>query len=276
MDEEVDFDNAQEGEIELDNQKPVVLVIEDHKEVQEYIHEILKDKFNFLSASDGEDGIVRAIEIIPDLIISDVMMPKKDGYQVCRELKMDERTSHVPIILLTAKAGSEDKIEGLQTRADDYVTKPFVPAELLLRVENLIESRKKLREKYKHQGTLKPTDIAENSIDEKFLNKLIEIVEGQLDNERFGVEQLSEEIGMSRSQLHRKLTAIIGQGPNQFIRSFRLNRAHDLLKQKAATTSEIAYRVGFGSPSYFTKCFQEQFGYVPSEVYKHPSVSQNH
>jgi len=202
-----------------------------------------------------------------------VMMPKKDGYRVCKELKSDERTSHIPVILLTAKAGSEDKIEGLQTQADDYVTKPFVPAELLVRVENLIESRKLLRKKYKRESTLKPADIAENSIDEKFLIKLIEIVESQLANEHFGVEQLSDEIGMSRSQLHRKLTALIDQGPNQFIRSFRLNRAHDLLKQKVATSSEIAYRVGFGSPSYFTKCFQDQFGYVPSEAHNHLSES---
>ena len=252
-----------------------MLVVEDHKEVQDYIHEVLKENFTFISASDGEEGINRAIDSIPDLVISDVMMPKKDGYQVCRELKLDERTSHIPIILLTAKAASEDKIEGLQTQADDYVTKPFVPAELLLRVENLIESRKRLREKFKRQETLKPSQIAENSIDEKFLNKLMEIVESQLDNEHFGVEQLSEEIAMSRSQLHRKLTALLDQGPNQFIRSFRLNRAYDLLKQKAATSSEIAYRVGFGSPSYFTKCFQEQFGYVPSEMHNQPTESHS-
>jgi signal transduction histidine kinase/AraC-like DNA-binding protein len=248
--------------------KPVVLVAEDHPEVHHYIHDILKGRYSVLLAKDGEEGIVKATNAIPDLIISDVMMPKKDGYELCRTLKGDERTSHIPIILLTAKAGSEDRIGGLKSEADDYVTKPFIPDELLARVENLIESRKKLRQRYKKESILKPSEIAENSVDEKFLHKLMEIVESQIGNEHFGVEQLSEEIGMSRSQLHRKLKALLDQGPNQFIRTFRLNRAHDLLKQRAATASEIAYRVGFGSPSYFTKCFQEHFGYVPSEVHK--------
>ena len=253
--------------------RPVVLVVEDHPEVHHYIHEILKEKYSVLSAKDGEEGIMKATDTIPDLIISDVMMPKKDGYEVSRSLKGDERTSHIPIILLTARAGSEDRIGGLKTQADDYVTKPFVPDELLARVENLIESRKRLREKYKKESILKPAEITENSIDEKFLCKLIEIVESQIGNEHFGVEQLSGEIGMSRSQLHRKLKSLLDQGPNQFIRTFRLNRAYDLLKQRAATASEIAYRVGFGSPSYFTKCFQEQFGYVPSDVPKNSPVS---
>jgi DNA-binding response OmpR family regulator len=271
--EENGWETAGNDDIKLLDTKPVVLVVEDHPEVHHYIHEILKEKYFVLSAKDGEEGIMKAIDAIPDLIISDVMMPKKDGYEVSRTLKGDERTSHIPIILLTAKAGSEDKIGGLKTQADDYVTKPFIPDELLARVENLIESRKRLREKYKKESILKPAEIAENSIDEKFLNKLIEIVENQIGNEHFGVEQLSEEIGMSRSQLHRKLKALLDQGPNQFIRTFRLNRALDLLKQHAATTSEIAYRVGFSSPSYFTKCFQEHFGYVPSEVHKNPSIS---
>lgn len=246
--------------------KPMVLVVEDHPEVLDYIREILKEGYAVLTARDGEEGIAKAMETIPDLIISDVMMPMKDGYEVSRTLKGDERTSHIPIILLTARSGSNDRIGGLKSQADDYVTKPFVPAELLARVENLIESRKRLKEKYKKESTLKPSEIAENSIDEKFLQKLVDIVEREIGNEHFGVEQLSQEIGMSRSQLHRKLKALLDQGPNQFIRTFRLKRAHDLLKQRAATTSEIAYRVGFSSPSYFTKCFQEHFGYVPTDL----------
>ena len=193
-------------------------------------------------------------------------MPKKDGFEVCTTLKGDERTSHIPVILLTAKSDSEDKIAGLLTKADDYVTKPFVPKELLVRVENLIESRIKLRKKYKKEGFLKPREIATNSIDEIFLSKLIKQVEHHMSDEKFGVEQLGDEVGMSRSQLHRKLKALLGQGPNQFIRTFRLQRAHDLLQQNAATASEIAYQVGFSSPSYFTKCFHEQFGYTPSDL----------
>ncbi len=250
----------------VDNNLPLILLIEDHKDVRKYIQEILDDKYRVILAEDGEKGIENAKETIPDLILSDVMMPKKNGYEVCRELKTDEKTSHIPIILLTAKSDIENKIEGLQTKADDYVTKPFIPRELLARIENIIESRKKLREKYNKEGILKPKDVTVNSIDEKFLNRLIEIVEIHLGNEKFGVEKLSDELGMSRSHLHRKLSALLDTGPNQFIRRFRLQRAHDLLKQNSATSSEIAYQVGFGSPSYFTKCFQEQFGYLPSEL----------
>lgn len=263
INQEVDI---REGDPVVHRDRPVVLVIEDHPEVQTYIQDVLNAEYVMLSAYDGEEGISKAVEKIPDLIISDVMMPKKDGYEVCRALKQDERTSHIPIILLTAKSDTEDKIEGLQQKADDYVTKPFVPRELLARVANMIESRNRIREKYKKEGVLKPKDIAVNSVDEKFLNRLIEVVEQNINNEKFGVEQLGNELNMSRSQLHRKLTALLGQGPNQFIRTFRLQRAHDLLRQNSATTAEIAYQVGFSSPSYFTKCFHEQYGYTPSEI----------
>lgn len=245
---------------------PVVLVIEDHQDVSNYIQEILIDRFSLMSALDGEEGISKAMEFMPDLIISDVMMPKKNGYEVCGILKNDEKTSHIPVILLTAKSDPDDRIAGLKTKADDYVTKPFVPRELLVRIENLIESRNKLRAKYKKEGVLRPKDVTVNSIDEQFLSKLIELVEQHMSDERFGVEQLAEEIGMSRSNLHRKLTALIDQGPNEFIRSFRLQRAHDLISKNSASAAEIAYQVGFSSPSYFTKCFHDQFGYTPSEI----------
>lgn len=250
---------------------PILLLIEDNTDVMLYIKEILGDTYQILEAKDGEIGIEVAKEHIPDLIISDVMMPKKNGYEVCDTLKQDEKTSHIPIILLTAKASLEDKMQGLSSKADVYLTKPFVPKELLVRVQNLIESRKKLREKYKKEGILKPKDVTVNSIDEKFLNRLIELVEFNMPNENFGVTQLSLEICMSRSQLHRKLIGLLGQGPNKFIQSYRLQRAHDLLKQKAATASEISYQVGFGSPSYFTKCFHKHFGYTPTEIQNHLS-----
>ena len=246
--------------------RALVLVVEDNKDVRKYIQETLRESYSIVTAIDGEEGISKALETIPDLIISDVMMPKKDGFEVCFILKNNEKTSHIPIILLTAKSDSEDKIEGLLTRADDYITKPFVPRELLVRVMNLIESRLQLRKKYKKEGKLRPEDIAVNSVDEKFLIHLIAEVEQNMSDDRFGVEQLSDLLAMSRSQLHRKLKALIDQSPNQFIRSFRLQRAHDLLQQNSATSSEIAFQVGFGSPSYFTKCFHEQFGYTPSEI----------
>lgn len=253
------------------DKRPILLLVEDNVDVMRYLITIFQTHYQILKAPDGEKGIQLAKECIPDVIVSDVMMPKKNGYEVCDTLKQDERTSHIPIILLTAKADSEDKIMGLQTQADDYVVKPFVPKELVLRVNNLISSRKKLKEKYKKQLELSPSEMTVNSVDEVFLGKVMKKVEQYMGDEHFGVEQLSSEIGMSRSQLHRKLKALIDQSPTQFIRSFRLQRAHDLLKQNAATASEIAYRVGFGSPSYFTKCFHEQYGCTPSDVSKnHP------
>ena len=262
---EIDFPD---GDGEVDRSKPLLLLVEDNIDVMHYLKDVFQGEYQILQACDGELGIAMAQEHIPDLIISDVMMPKKDGYAVCKTLKQDEKTSHIPIILLTAKASLEDKMEGLETHADDYMTKPFVPKELMLKANNLIASRKKLREKYKHEAVLRPSDIAVNSVDEAFLEKTIKVVEENMANEQFNVEQLAIAIGMSRSQLHRKLKALLDQSPNQLIRTFRLQRAHDLLKQNAATSSEIAYQVGFGSPSYFTKCFHEQYGYTPSEIQK--------
>ncbi|RAJ10384.1 tetratricopeptide repeat protein [Arenibacter echinorum] len=252
----------------VDRSKPLLLLVEDNIDVMNYLKDIFQWEYQILQAQDGQQGIEMALEHVPDMIISDVMMPKKDGYVVCKTLKQDEKTSHIPIILLTAKASLEDKMEGLETHADDYVTKPFAPKELLLKVDNLISSREKLREKYKREAVLKPSDIAVNSVDEAFLERIIKVVEANMGDELFGVEPLALAIGMSRSQLHRKLKALLGQAPTQFIRTFRLQRAHDLLKQNAATASEIAYQVGFSSPSYFSKCFHEQFGHTPSEIQK--------
>ena len=252
----------------LNQQKHIVLLIEDNVDVRQYIKEILMKHYTVIQAPDGKAGVEKAGEHIPDIILSDVMMPKMNGYEVCKILKNSEKTSHIPIILLTAKSSIESKLEGLQTEADDYLTKPFVSGELLARVHNLIQSRKKLREKFRGQIILKPSEISSSSLDEVFLNRLMKIVEENMSDELFGVERLSEKMGMSRSQLHRKLNALIGKGPNQLIRSFRLKRAHDLLKVNATTPAEVAYIVGFNSPSYFTKCFREQFGCTPSEISK--------
>jgi len=214
---------------------------------------------------DGIDGVQQALEIIPDLIISDVMMPKRDGNELCRILKNDEKTSHVPIIMLTAKADSESKMHGLETGADDYLVKPFEARELLARMHNLIKQRQQLRERFSREIVLKPQDIAITPKDEVFLNKVKAAVEKHLSDENFEVEELGKQVGMSRSQLHRKLRALTDQTPSQFVRSLRLARAVELLKQDAGTVAEIAYQVGFGSQAYFTKCFHEQFGCSPKE-----------
>ena len=262
----VPVEGSQVGVDMADGKGPIVLVVEDNADVRAYIREYLVPTYQVVEARDGAEGVEKAKESIPDLIISDVMMPKMDGYELCKTLKLDEKTSHVPIILLTAKAGQENKIEGLETGADAYLTKPFDAKELLVRIKNLIDLRRKLREKFSVGQVLKPGEIAVTSIDDAFLRKVMGAVEARLSDENFSVEDLAREVAMSRSQLHRKLTALTNQSPSDFIRYMRLHRAMDLLKKNAGTVSETAYVVGFSGVSYFSKCFQEQFGLLPSEV----------
>ena len=246
--------------------QPIVLIVDDHPAVRNYIRQHLTGQFTVREARDGKEGIEQAVEFIPDLIVSDVMMPELDGYQLCKKLKTDSRTSHIPIILLTARAGEEDKLAGLETGADDYLSKPFNSKELQLRVHNLIESRRKLRERFRREGLLIPRDAIAPSTEENFLQQLMQVVEAHLDDELFGVESLSRELNMSRRQVHRKIGALTGQTPRDFIRTIRLRRARKMLEQGSGTVSEIAYAVGFSNLSYFAKSFQEEYGILPSKV----------
>lgn len=247
---------------------PLVLIVEDNADVRAYIKSCLVPAYQVTEARDGEEGIQKAQESIPDLIISDVMMPKKDGYEVCRTLKLDEKTSHIPIILLTAKAASENKIEGLEIGADDYLIKPFEPKELLARIKNLIDLRRKLCARFSTSVPLKPGEIAVSSIDDVFLKKVAAVVERHIGDEHFSVEELGQEVAMSRSQLHRKLIALTNQSTSDFIRYMRLHRAMDLLKNNAGTVAEVAYSVGYSNPSHFSRRFHEQFGLTPGEARK--------
>ena len=192
------------------------------------------------------------------------MMPKKDGYQVCHALKTDEKTSHIPVILLTAKAAAEDKFEGLETGADDYLIKPFDSKELMLRVKNLIEIRRKLRQRFSKITMLKPSEMDVSSTDKIFLQRLLSIVEEHLSEEDFTVEQLCKRIGTSSANLWRKIHGLFNQNPNQFIRSVRLQHARRMLEAHAGNVAEVAYAVGFNNLSYFAKCFRDQFGHSPS------------
>jgi signal transduction histidine kinase/DNA-binding response OmpR family regulator/ligand-binding sensor domain-containing protein len=258
---------------EARGEKPLVLVVEDNADVRAYIRGYLAPAYHLAEARDGVEGIERALHDIPDLIICDVMMPTKDGYEVCRTLKHDEKTSHIPVILLTAKASSENKIEGLETGADEYLVKPFEPTELLARVKNLINVRHALRERFSAAVPLKPGEIAVTSIDDVFLRKVVAVVERRMGDEHLSVEELGREVGMSRSQLHRKLTALTGQSPSDFIRYMRLHRAMALLQGNAGTVAQVAYCVGFGDPSHFSRRFHEFFGVTPGEVRKLPGES---
>jgi DNA-binding response OmpR family regulator/nitrogen-specific signal transduction histidine kinase len=252
----------------------VVLVIEDNAEVRQFILNALRPaSYHLLEAAAGEVGVTLARDQVPDLIISDVMMPGMDGYEVCRQLKTDAATSHIPIVLLTAKSTPEDKLTGLEIGADSYLTKPFNPRELRAQVRNLLDLRQRLQALYAGIEALTPIPDAHAaavaglpSLDQSFLNRMREAVEQHLDDGEFSVETLSEELGMSRTQVHRKLKALTGQSASEFIRGTRLHRAHALLQAQVATVSEVAYQVGFNSPAHFSTSFSKQFGYAPSEV----------
>jgi signal transduction histidine kinase/ligand-binding sensor domain-containing protein/DNA-binding response OmpR family regulator len=244
----------------------LILIVEDNKDLREYIREQIIHKYAILEAKDGADGFEIASERIPDLIISDVIMPRMNGYEFCRKLKTDQRTSHIPIILLTAKAGEKDKFTGLQHGADDYLIKPFSTEELIVRMENLIESRRRLREKYSGHIAMKPTDVAVTSVDKKFLERVLSVVESHMSDVNFSVEILAENVNMSQSQMHRKLKALTDLSANQFIRSIRMQRALELLKKNAGNVAEIAFMVGYDDPGYFTRTFKNYFEYLPSDV----------
>ena len=247
---------------------PLILIVEDNKDMRTYIKASITNDFRLLEAPNGIQGWESAIENIPDLVVSDVMMPLMDGYELCERLKTDERTSHIPVVLLTAKAGEQAKLEGLETGADAYLTKPFSADELTVRIRNLIEIRQKLSERFSKDISLLPKDIAVTSVDEQFLEKVMEIVENQRTNTEFGAEDFARKIGMSRSQLHRKLGALTGQTTSDFIRSYRLNYSRQLIEKNFGNMTQVAYESGFSSPSYFTVCFRKQFGVSPKQFEK--------
>jgi signal transduction histidine kinase/ligand-binding sensor domain-containing protein/DNA-binding response OmpR family regulator len=246
----------------------IILIVEDNADVRSYISEQLENDYKVIQAVNGEDGIIKAQREIPTLIITDVMMPKMDGYQFSSKIRTDEKTSHIPIIMLTAKAGLEDKIEGLETGVDDYLTKPFSAKELKVRVNNLIYQRSQLKKRFTKATIIKPSDVTTVSVDQEFLQKVLKTIEAHYEDEQFNVEKLASKMNMSVSQLNRKLNALVDQPPGQLIRSLRLQRAADLLKQSGATVAEICYKVGFNDQAYFSRAFKKQFNCSPSDFKK--------
>ena len=254
-----------------DAEAPCVLVIEDNADMRSYLRTVLAADYHLLEAPNGEAGLAMARENLPDLVLSDAMMPRLDGYGVCRALKLDERTSHIPLVLLTAKADLPSRLQGLDIGADAYLTKPFRRDELLAQLRNLVLGRQQLQAAYR-RSLAEPAPARPPTMEEAFLARVRQAVEAALDDETLGVETLSHELALSRTQLHRKLKALTGQAPGDFIRLVRLNRAHALLAGGTATVAEVAYQVGYGNPANFSTSFSRHFGYAPSETRRRVAV----
>lgn len=245
------------------DRRDIVLIVEDNADLREYLRECLKPAYKVLEAANGQTGLAEAEKIQPHLIISDIMMPEMDGLELCKRIKTNLHTSHIPVVLLTAKSTQAHKIEGLATGADDYISKPFDVRELQIRVANLIQSRKLLRKQFSQNITLDPQEITLTSADAEFLQNALAVVENHLSDADFSVADFVKHMGVSRSLLHLKLKELTDQSASDFVRSIRLKRAAHLLAQHQRTVAEIAYMVGFNDPKYFHKCFKERYGTTP-------------
>jgi YesN/AraC family two-component response regulator len=221
-----------------------------------------------LEANNGREGWNRALETIPDLIISDMMMPVMDGIELCRKIKKDERTSHIPVVILTVLSSNNKQIEGIDAGAEDYITKPFDISLLGSKVGNILSVRKALREKYSKEIVLMPKEVVLSSPDEKFLRKVIQIIEKNIANTELDIDFLARHVGVSRTQLYRKIKALTDMAAKEFVKDMRLKRASQLITQDKFNISEIAYEVGFNDMSYFRKCFKECYGVSPTEYLK--------
>ena len=248
--------------------RKIVLVIEDNVDMQHFIRLILESgSYKVYQAFNGREGLEKAFELIPDIVLSDVMMPTISGYEVCSELKTDIRTIHIPVILLTAKFETDSRIEGLRSGADDYLSKPFNGRELLIRMENLIKSREVLKRHFREMVVIKPSEITTNSMDEKFLQKIMDIIELNLENDSFSVDELADQMFISQSQLYRKLIALTGYSTSSFIQTVRLKKAAEMIQKKIGNIADISFKVGFNSPAYFSKCFKSHFGCTPRQYF---------
>jgi signal transduction histidine kinase/DNA-binding response OmpR family regulator len=246
--------------------KTSILLIEDHQDLQRYIQSCLQPTYNLWLAEDGEQGLAIARKEVPDLIITDVMMPKMDGLALTQALKQDQITSHIPVIILTGKSSKVSLLEGLKTQVDEYLTKPFDPEELLLRIRNLLENRKQWIAHFQQDTPSDKVVPSLPSMETVFLQKVEALVHANLANEDYGVAQLGRDLRLDRTQLFRKLKALTGQNPSHFIRIIRLQKAYRLLQDRTATVAEIAFQVGFSNPSYFSRSFKAHFNKTPGEV----------
>ena len=262
-----EFDPVQVSDNDME--KPVILIVEDHADLRHYISTNLIDDYRILEAENGRDGLTQAIEEIPDLIITDLMMPEMDGFELCNRIRDDQRTGHIPLVMVTAKADKESKLEGLSKGADDYLIKPFDADELRVRVNNLILQRRKLRERYRREFMENDPftkEIPNPEVD--FLTLVMDCIREHMGDSDFSVELLGSEIGFSRSQLYRKLFSLTGFVPGELIRNLRLKQAARMFQEGHSNITRVLYTVGFNSPSHFSRQFHTFFGMNPSEYLK--------
>lgn len=249
-----------------DSSKPSVLVIDDNEDIRSYVHTLLHTDYTVIEAVDGSEGIRKAMKYVPDLIISDVMMPGIDGIECCRRLKSELQTCHIPVILLTACSLDEQRIQGYDGGADSYISKPFSSQLLMARVRNLIDSHRRLKQFFGDGQTLAKEDVCD--MDKDFVERFKSLIEEKMGDSGLNVEDLGKEMGLSRVQLYRKIKSLTNYSPNELLRIARLKKAASLLASSDMTVAEIGYEVGFSSPSYFTKCYKEQFGESPTDFLK--------
>jgi signal transduction histidine kinase/ligand-binding sensor domain-containing protein/DNA-binding response OmpR family regulator len=248
-----------------DSERPVILIVEDNADLRKYISRNLKDEYQVLEAENGQNGMAVTLDEIPDLVITDLMMPVMGGLELCKRIRQDQRTNHIPVIMLTAKADKESKLEGLSTGADDYLIKPFDADELNVRVKNLIDQRKKLREKFRKEFLMDPGGPVIPPTEDEFLLRLVDCTRKHLEDSEFGVKQLGEELNLSHTQLYRKVLSLTDHTPNEYIRNYRLMTAARMFLEGQTNITSVLYTVGYNSPSYFTQSFRELFGLNPSD-----------
>lgn len=248
----------------IDTNKPVLLLVEDNEDFRFYLKDNLKGGYNIVEAGNGKDGWEKVLSVQPDLIVSDIMMPEMSGIELCAKIKNDQRVSHIPVILLTARTAEEQKLEGFETGADDYITKPFSFEILVARIRNLITQREKLHKAFPRHLDIKANELKITSLDEKFIENAVNLVEENVSNPAFSVEELSHLLGISRAHFYKKVVALTGKSPLEFIRTIRLQMAAQMLERSQLTVAEVAYKVGFNNPKYFTRYFKEQYKVLPS------------
>jgi signal transduction histidine kinase/ligand-binding sensor domain-containing protein/DNA-binding response OmpR family regulator len=259
--------NGEEDHLSLkENQsgKPIILLVEDHEEFRNYLADCLSGEYHVVTAENGKEGIQKVMTSLPDLIITDMMMPQMDGVAFCQELKKDIRTSHVPVVMLTARNSEEKHLEGLESGCNLYLTKPFNLEILFSSIRNLLGERERLQAYYRKRLSVQASEQEIVSLDDKLIKKAVELVEANLDNPDFSVEQMSGELGMSRVHLYKKLSSLTGKSPVEFIRLIRIQRAAQLLGTSQLTVAEIAYKVGYNNAKYFSKHFKLEYGVLPS------------